>query len=104
MGQTTKRFYKSSRVKSNAFTLIECMISLLLIAIVLAGGIAYYFYSNDYLQAAIRKRIATEIASSKLEEIKNKGYYIEWPHEQDLSSDTLFLEGVKAPSVTHTGR
>ena len=23
---------------------------------------------------------------------KNKGYYIEWPNEQDLSSDTLFFE------------
>ena len=31
--------------------------------------------------------------------IKNKEYCIEWPHEQDLNSDTLFLEGIKVLSV-----
>ena len=36
--------------------------------------------------------------------VKNKGYYIEWPHEQDLSSDTLFIEGIKAPSMAHASR
>lgn len=25
--------------------------------------------------------------------VQNRGYYIEWPDEQDLSADTLFVEG-----------
>ena len=24
--------------------------------------------------------------------VANRGYFIEWPHEQDLSADTLYLE------------
>ncbi len=25
--------------------------------------------------------------------VKNRGYFIEWPHEQDLSVDTLYYDG-----------
>jgi hypothetical protein len=25
--------------------------------------------------------------------VRNKGYFIEWPNEEDLSSDTLYYEG-----------
>ncbi|MFH1288021.1 MAG: DUF2442 domain-containing protein [bacterium] len=28
--------------------------------------------------------------------VQNKSYYIEWPNEQDLSADTLFVEGKMA--------
>lgn len=29
-----------------------------------------------------------------LSKIKNRGYFIEWPNEQDLSSDTLYYHGI----------
>jgi hypothetical protein len=28
-------------------------------------------------------------------QVKNEAYFIHWPNEQDLSSDTLYLEGHK---------
>ena len=28
-----------------------------------------------------------------LKQVKNEGYFISWPNEQDLSSDTLYIEG-----------
>ena len=56
------------------FTIIECLISILLLAITLAGGMAFYFYSTGYLAAATHRRIAAELANARLEEIKNAGY------------------------------
>ena len=26
-------------------------------------------------------------------QVQNRGYFIEWPHEQDLSAETLYAEG-----------
>ena len=36
--------------------------------------------------------------------VKNKGYFIEWPNEHDLSSDTLYYEGkIYTPSMAQAG-
>lgn len=56
------------------FTIIECLISILLLAIVMAGGMAFYFYSTGYLASATHRRIAAEMANARLEQIKNSGY------------------------------
>ena len=56
------------------FTIIECLISILLLAIVMVGGMAFYFDSTGHLAGATHKRIAAELANAKLEELKNIGY------------------------------
>ncbi|MBI5400381.1 DUF2442 domain-containing protein [Candidatus Saganbacteria bacterium] len=33
--------------------------------------------------------------------VKNSGYFISWPNEQDLSSDTLYFEGRKVKDPHH---
>ena len=56
------------------FTIIECLISLLILAILMTGGMAFYQYSNDLMKAATHKRIAVEIANAKMEDIKKNGF------------------------------
>jgi len=46
------------------------MISIMLLAIIMTGGMAFYNYSNSYLKAATYKRVAAYIANSKMEEIR----------------------------------
>jgi prepilin-type N-terminal cleavage/methylation domain-containing protein len=55
-------------------TLIECLISLLLLTILLVGGMAFYFYAHQSLRWSINKEIATGIANCEMEDIKNSGY------------------------------
>ncbi|MBF0521449.1 MAG: hypothetical protein HQL24_00165 [Candidatus Omnitrophica bacterium] len=50
------------------------MMSLLLIGIVVAGSTSFYLYANNYLKSATNKRIAMEMASAKMEQIKNVAY------------------------------
>jgi hypothetical protein len=33
---------------------------------------------------------------SYFKQVANRGYFIEWPQEQDLSADTIYLEGQPA--------
>jgi prepilin-type N-terminal cleavage/methylation domain-containing protein len=56
------------------FTLIECVIAILLLTIVLVGGMAFYFYSYGNLQAATHRRMAMQVANAVLEGLKNAGY------------------------------
>jgi len=63
-------------MNKRSFTIIECVISLLILTILLTGGIAFYFYSHEGLRWSTNKRIALEIANSKLEEIKNDASYL----------------------------
>ena len=58
------------------FTIIECLISILLLAIVMVGGMAFYFNSTGHLTAATHRRIAAELANARLEAIKNNGYAV----------------------------
>jgi hypothetical protein len=41
---------------------------------VLAGGLAFYFYSNDEYQTARHRLLAVEIANTLMEEIRQNGY------------------------------
>jgi prepilin-type N-terminal cleavage/methylation domain-containing protein len=55
-------------------TLIECLISLILLTILLVGGIALYFCAHQFLRWSTNKEIAIGIADSEMEDIKNNGY------------------------------
>jgi hypothetical protein len=48
------------------------------------------FDLKPYLNKGIFKQLKNY---SYLATIKNRGRFVEWPNEQDLSADTLYIEG-----------
>jgi hypothetical protein len=48
------------------------------------------FDLKPYFEFPVFKELRNE---SYFRQVKNKGCFVEWPHEQDLSADTLYLEG-----------
>ncbi len=48
------------------------------------------FNLSPYLEKGVFQELKNP---SYLKKVKNEGFFISWPHEQDLSSDTLYLEG-----------
>lgn len=64
--------------KQNAFTLIEVLISMLLLAIVLSGGITLFFHANDISALVLHKKMAMEEGSNGIEYLKNMDYSALW--------------------------
>lgn len=62
------------RAGCRGFGVIECLIALLLLSIMMAGGVAFYMFSNQYFQEATNRRIATALAQSELEAKRQAGY------------------------------
>ena len=58
----------------SGFTLTETLISIVLLSIVLAGGMGFYFNSTDAMTRAMRKKIAIEIANENMEKLRNLAY------------------------------
>ena len=58
----------------NGFTLVEVLISILLLTIVLVGGMGFCFNSQEEMTLVVHKKIAAEMANSKMEEFKRKKY------------------------------
>ena len=61
---------------SKGFTLIETLISILLLSIVLASGAGFYTNSTRVMMLATNKRIALEMGIQAMEQIKNSGYAV----------------------------
>ena len=61
-------------MKINGFSLIECMVSIIVLSVLLIGGIALYSLSHQSLSFATQEKFAAEAASSALEQIKHNGY------------------------------
>ena len=57
-------------MKRRAFTIIEVLISIIILAITLAGGASIYFYLSALTAQATHKDIAVQLANSKMEEYK----------------------------------
>lgn len=72
------------------FTLIEILISLLLLAITLVAGIQLFINADKIMTLATHKKIATEVANNKMEEIKT------WEYDNVTS---LSLQGADGQSV-----
>lgn len=58
--------------------------------IIFGSGEKKIFDLNPYLEKGIFKELKNY---DYLSLVKNQGYFIAWPNEQDLSSDTLYYEG-----------
>jgi prepilin-type N-terminal cleavage/methylation domain-containing protein len=66
-------------------TLVECLLSIIVLAIMLSAGMAFYFNAQADMRWSINKRIALEMAGSELENIKNNGYAV-LPHPAPLGN------------------
>jgi prepilin-type N-terminal cleavage/methylation domain-containing protein len=60
--------------RKNGLTIIECLLSIIVLAIMLTAGMAFYFNAQASLRWSIHKRIALELAGAELENIKINGY------------------------------
>jgi len=60
--------------RKKGLTIIECLLSILILAIMLTAGMAFYFNAQASMRWSVHKRIALEMASAELENIKNNGY------------------------------
>ena len=55
-------------------TLIEVLVSMIIVAITAMGGIALYFNSAELKSMSVHKKMAIEIASSQMEEFRDMAY------------------------------
>lgn len=58
----------------SGFTLLEIIISILLLAITLAGGMALYFNANKIMALTVHKKAAMELADKKMEDLRDASY------------------------------
>ena len=68
-GNITER-RRRKRLSSGGFTIVETLIAILIFAITLMGSIAVYFNTSKLSAMATHKKVASEIASAKMEEIR----------------------------------
>ena len=59
---------------NQGFTLIETLISILLLSIILFAGMAFYFNGDEFMTKAMHRKMAQEMANSKMEDLKRAGY------------------------------
>ncbi len=56
------------------FTLIEVMLSILILAIVMIGGAAFFTYGSSQLRMSKHSRLALELAGEKIEKLRAVGF------------------------------
>ena len=64
----------SSGHGGRGFTVVESLIAILLLGIVFAGGMAFYFQANALYFSGLNARLAASIASSRMEVCRNAGF------------------------------
>jgi len=64
----------SPHSSKDGFSLIEVLIALLILVIVIVGGGAYFFYGRVGIKREEYRRVALELASQRLEELKAMSY------------------------------
>jgi prepilin-type N-terminal cleavage/methylation domain-containing protein len=55
------------------FTLLESLIAILILGILMAGSLAFYYQANTLYYRSLHSQIATWLADSEMEQIKNEG-------------------------------
>jgi len=56
------------------FTLIEVMLSILILAIVMIGGAAFFTYGSSQLRMSKHSRLALELAGEQIENLRAVGF------------------------------
>lgn len=69
-----QRLHKKSMTgrirKQNGSTLIEILVSMLIVMITVLGGLALYFNASELQKMAVHKKMATELANTKMEKLR----------------------------------
>ena len=91
-------FFMRHNLNKKSFTIIEYLVSILLLGIIVFGGMAFYFYSNQHYQTALHRRVAVELATSTLEAIRKNGLPCTTPPCQ-TQVDIMALKGTSTVSV-----
>ncbi len=89
-----------SKLSTNGFGIIECLISILLLTFIMVGGMSFYIYSNSHLKIVTFERIAADLANSKMEEIKRIGYGNFTTYCPDTNPDTTHTVGSLPANIT----
>ena len=58
---------------NQGFSLVESLIAIVILGIVFTGGMAFYYHSNELYYHGLHSQMATWVADTKMEEIKNLG-------------------------------
>jgi len=58
----------------DGFSLVEAMIAMFLISVAVTGGMTFYLQSQEVQARVVHKKIVTELANNKLEELKKAGF------------------------------
>ena len=87
--------------KNSGFTLVELLVSLLLLTIVFIGAMAFYFFSNENIQASFHRRLAAEIASSQMERIESTLASVPETEEEELSIETINIRHLSGRQETY---
>lgn len=68
-------FFDFSKVKDSnkGFSLIESLIAIIILGIIMAGSMSFFGYSNAIYYRGLHTQIATWLADSQMEQIKNVG-------------------------------
>jgi len=56
--------------KSDGSTLIEILVSMIIMTITVLGGMALYFNASELQKMAMHKKMATELANSQMEKLR----------------------------------
>ena len=62
-------------MNKKAFTLIESLVSVIILSICMAGGIHLYNYADNMTSLAIHKKVANEVINSSMEDLKSSDYF-----------------------------
>ena len=88
----------------HGYTLIEALVSLIMISMVTLGGLSFYRNAAKLQQIAMHKQVATEIANSKLEDIRRAGYgTLPNPATATVMEDTNVNNGSPPAYAQHFG-
>jgi prepilin-type N-terminal cleavage/methylation domain-containing protein len=55
------------------FSLVESLIAIIILGIIMAGGLAFFYYANNLYYRGLHYQMATWIVDSRMEKIKSAG-------------------------------
>lgn len=86
--------------EKRGFTLIEIMVSILLLAITLTGGMVLYHNAEQIMALMVHKKVAMELADEKMEEIRNKPFVSLPNNDVPVVESNLKITGLPASRKT----
>lgn len=94
----------ASNRSAEGFTLLEILVSILLLAVTLVGGMALYHNAERIMALMVHKKQAMEMADKKMESMRNTSYVL--LNVGESTESDLKISGLSANRkivVTETG-